>query len=63
MTEPGTASLLIVLKDGGITVRHGQRPEIVLAELAYAPPGIWRRLWAALDALGIKHLNPADEAR
>lgn len=51
--DGGEASIYIHLRDGDITVRHGQDDEL-LARLDNAPDGTWDRIWFSLDAIGFE---------
>lgn len=45
--ERGNASVLIELKDGILTVRHGEAQNFILFERD-APIGMWDYMWTAL---------------
>jgi hypothetical protein len=57
--EEGQASIIVTLRDGNLTVSHGDDPEHVLARLDNAPTGSWRNLWAALLSVGIEPVGRA----
>ena len=45
--ESGHASIFVELKDGKLTVRHGEETNCILLERD-APVGIWDHMWTAL---------------
>jgi len=55
-TEQGAASMIIELRDGDITVRHGQDGTL-LALRRSVPPGVWHTLWSLLETLGIRRVE------
>jgi len=51
--ERGAASMLIELRDGTITVRHGT-DNTLLATIEQTPPGSWRRICQLLHDMGAR---------
>lgn len=48
----GAASIIIELRDGDITIKHGEHHHALLAHLDNAPIGTWDKLWHFFENLG-----------
>ncbi len=53
--EPGSASIIVDLSDGEITVTHGT-DHVVLRRWT-ARPGDWERLWNTIEALELSGVS------